>query len=120
MIDLEASAKANTKLVLNNDLGEQVIIGFDATANQYYIDRKQAGNVSFEKGFAARHTAPRFGIDPLLKMTLVVDATSVEFFADDGLTVMTSIFFPTMPFNDLQGEGTRNNLLSFKYFKLIP
>ena len=120
MVDLVANAEANTKLVLNNDLGEQVIIGFDVAANQYYIDRKQAGNVSFEKGFAARHTAPRFSNDPLLKMTLVVDATSVELFADDGFTVMTAIFFPTKPFNDLQGEGARNNLLSFKYFKLIP
>jgi len=119
-VDLVAIAKYNSKIVLQNDLGEQVIIGFDATANQYYIDRKKAGNVSFEKGFAARHTAPRFISNHQLKMTLVVDVTSVELFADDGLTVMTAIFFPTKPFNTIGGEGSRNSLLSFKYYKIVP
>ena len=90
------------QIELSNSKNEKVIIGFDEKNNQYFIDRTNAGNIAFEKGFAARHTAPR--ISPLNNMdvTLVIDVASVELFADKGLTAMTSIFFPSEPFTNLK------------------
>jgi fructan beta-fructosidase len=50
--------------------------------------------VSFEKGFAAQHTSPRFSTGQNINLRLIIDKASVELFADDGLSVMTGIFFP--------------------------
>ncbi|RYE39768.1 MAG: glycoside hydrolase family 32 protein, partial [Sphingobacteriales bacterium] len=81
-------------ITLSNDAGEKVLIGYDKASNNYFIDRTNSGKVSFEKGFAKRHTAPRFSTKDSMDMTLIIDNSSVELFADNGLSVMTSIFFP--------------------------
>ncbi|HUR11044.1 MAG TPA: GH32 C-terminal domain-containing protein, partial [Flavitalea sp.] len=89
-------------VTLTNKPGEKVVIGYDKNSNNYFIDRTTSGNVAFAKGFAARHTAPRISNSKLIDLTLVIDNASVELFADDGLTVMTEIFFPTTPFTAIQ------------------
>jgi fructan beta-fructosidase len=63
-------------------------------ANAFFIDRTKSGKTDFEKGFGKRHTAPRLSTASKISLTLLVDAASVELFADSGLTVMTDIFFP--------------------------
>jgi fructan beta-fructosidase len=100
-IDLSMDKAADLSIVLSNDMGEEVVIGFDKTANQYYIDRTKSGKVDFHKDFAARHVAPRFTTESKMDMTLVIDVASVELFADDGLSVMTEIFFPNKPYNKI-------------------
>jgi len=55
----------------------------------------------FHKDFAARHVAPRLTGKSKTNMTLIIDVSSVELFADDGLTVMTSIFLPNKPYNKM-------------------
>jgi fructan beta-fructosidase len=81
-------------ITLSNAVGEKVDIGYDRITNNYFIDRTHSGNVSFEKGFAKKHFAPRLSIKSNMNMTLIIDNSSIELFADDGLTVMTEIFFP--------------------------
>ena len=70
--------------------------------NRYYIDRTNAGQTSFEKGFAKKHTAPRLSAAKNFDLTLIVDNASVEFFADNGVSVMTAIFFPDEIFSDVR------------------
>ncbi len=88
-------------IILSNDAGEKLVIGYDKKANHYYIDRTKSGKVDFEKGFARTHTAPRLVASNNMDMTLIVDNASVEMFADKGLSVMTEIFFPTQPFTHI-------------------
>lgn len=88
-------------ITLSNKSGQKVVIGYDKTSRHYFIDRTESGKVSFEKGFAARHTAPRLADKESFDLTLIIDVSSVEFFADDGLTVMTEIFFPGEDYTDL-------------------
>ncbi len=88
--------------VLSNNLKEEVKIGFDRSRNEYFIDRTKSGKIDFQKDFAAKHVAPRFSKDRKMNMTMVIDVSSVELFADDGATVMTAIFFPNKPFNRIQ------------------
>ena len=76
-----------------------VVIGYDPGTNQYYIDRKASGKVSFEPGFAALHTAPRLTEKKNLDLQLIIDHASVELFADEGLSVMTQVFFPDSEFS---------------------
>ena len=88
-------------LMLSNDIGEQLIVGYDKHKNQFYIDRSKSGKTNFQKDFAAKHTAPRFIKNNGMDLSLIIDVSSVELFADNGLTVMTEIFFPNKPYDKI-------------------
>lgn len=59
----------------------------------YVIDRSKAGRHDFSGHYGLVYRAPRLATGDLLRMRLVLDESSVELFADNGLTVMTSLFF---------------------------
>ncbi|MBX0290449.1 glycoside hydrolase family 32 protein [Hymenobacter sp. HSC-4F20] len=101
-LNLSTRQLQDMAVVLSNAGGEEVVIGYDKRANQYYIDRTKAGLSSFGSTFAGRHPAPRLAAGPAADMTLLFDAASVELFADGGLTTMTEIFFPKQPFTQLK------------------
>ena len=84
---------------LSNNLGEQVLVGYSKEENAYYIDRTKSGKMDFEKNFSKRFVSHRLSSNKKIDLTLIIDAASVELFADNGLTVMTGIFFPNIPFN---------------------
>ncbi|MFI5186017.1 MAG: glycoside hydrolase family 32 protein [Chitinophagales bacterium] len=92
-------------ITLSNEGGDKLVIGFDKNQNRYFIDRTQSGKIGFEKDFAAIHSAPRFTNDKKMTISLIIDVSSVELFADDGLTVMTEIFFPNKPYNQIHVES---------------
>ncbi len=95
----------------SNELGEKVVAGFDKASNNYFIDRTNSGKVSFEKGFAAKHTAPRISDKNNFELTLIVDNASIELFADNGLSVMTDIFFPNKPYNQIHIQSADSILI---------
>jgi fructan beta-fructosidase len=92
-------------LKLGNAAGDEVLIGHDRPSNRFFIDRSRSGVVGFHPGFAERHTAPRLekGPEGPIELALVLDACSVEFFADNGLTTLTSLVFPHEPLQLLKG-----------------
>jgi fructan beta-fructosidase len=98
-------------LVIANDAGEELVIGYDKKQNQYFIDRTKSGKIDFQKDFAARHVAPRFTDNGKMNLSLVIDASSVELFADDGLTVMTEVFFPNKPYSQIRLQSSDNAVI---------
>jgi len=88
-------------ITLSNQKDEELIIGYDAEKKQYYIDRSKSGKTNFNKDFAGRVSAPRLSNSAQSDITLVVDKTSVELFADNGLTMMTAIYFPNTHLNKM-------------------
>jgi len=94
-LKLSTKQLASFSLVLSNSKGEELVIGYDKAKNQYFIDRTKAGQSGFSNKFAGRHVAPRLATTPGTDLTLLFDASSVELFADQGLTVMSELFFPT-------------------------
>ncbi len=104
-LEIELEKPADFSLVFSNELGEQLVIGYDNNTHQYFIDRSAAGIHNFNKDFAARHVAPRFSSSNKMVLDIIVDRSSVELFADNGLTSMTSIFFPTKPYHQLQMQA---------------
>jgi fructan beta-fructosidase len=98
-------------LVIANDAGEEIIIGYDKKQDQYFIDRSRSGKIDFQKDFAARHVAPRFSDKGKMDLSLVIDESSVELFADDGLTVMTEIFFPNKPYSQIRLQSSDNAVI---------
>jgi fructan beta-fructosidase len=107
-LNLNIDTLKNFSVNISNDINEAVIIGYDKASNQYYIDRTNSGKTDFYKGFAARHTAPRFANTVSANLSLVFDVSSVELFADDGLTVMTETFFPNKPYNQIHIQSPDN------------
>lgn len=99
-------------------MGEQTVIGYDDTKHEYFIDRTKSGETTFEKGFAGRHIAPGFATGDAMNLELVIDDASVELFADQGLTVMTSIFFPKKNYTDITiSSGAKVNKLLYQVLK---
>ncbi len=89
-------------ITLSNKLGEHLDFGYDSISNQYFVDRTAAGVHDFHNEFATKHFAPRISNSKILnRLKVIIDNTSIEMFADFGLTVMTDIFFPTLPYNTI-------------------
>jgi fructan beta-fructosidase len=102
ILKLKMNELNDYQIILSNKQGNKVLIGYDKNSDEYYIDRTASGATDFQKDFKGRFTAPRFTAAPNSDVTLVVDAASVELFADNGLTVMTAIFFPDKPMDNIQ------------------
>jgi fructan beta-fructosidase len=120
-LHLSADSINSFSISISNEQGQKVVIGYDKDSNQYYIDRRASGKTAFEKGFAARHTAPRLSPSKNLDLTLVLDIASVELFADNGLTVMTQIFFPDAPYSKIAILSPDNfSIKQVAYSKLRP
>jgi fructan beta-fructosidase len=98
-LDLSLIKNSSFSLELSNAANEKLVIGYDKNLNQYFIDRSASGKVDFNKAFAAKHFAPRLTDKATMSISILVDESSVELFADDGLTVMTSVCFPSTPYN---------------------
>ncbi|SOD90357.1 glycoside hydrolase family 32 protein [Spirosoma fluviale] len=111
-LELATQATADFSITLGNKKGDELIIGYDKQANEYYIDRSHSGKVNFEKGFGKRHSAPRISVNPNLTLTLLADVASVELFADSGLTVMTDIFFPNTELTKLYLKSATGILIT--------
>ena len=116
-INLQTDKLEDFTFKISNDLGEELLIGYDKDEKQYFIDRTKSGKKDFNNEFAARHVAPRFVAAAKMNITLVIDASSVELFADDGLTVMTSIFFPNKPYDKIHIQSPG---VVFKKMEYIP
>ncbi|MBS1530252.1 MAG: glycoside hydrolase family 32 protein [Bacteroidetes bacterium] len=100
-LDISTDRLRSFSITLSNDNNEKLIVGFDLGKNQWYIDRADAGESAFSKDFVKYISSPRIASDSHADVKLVVDAASVELFADKGLTTMTSIFFPKKPLNQV-------------------
>ena len=89
-------------LELSNSTGESYQILYDRGTNSYVSDRTEAGKKDFSDIFAFEmHSAPRLTKASTVQMHVFFDIASLELFADEGLTVMTDIFFPHEDFSQL-------------------
>jgi fructan beta-fructosidase len=66
------------------------------------VDRDAAGDHSFSTKFAGKAYAPRLATTDTIDFTLITDVASAEFFADGGLSVLTTIYFPSETLNNLK------------------
>ena len=104
--------------------GEETVIGFDRRAGELFLDRSRSGAVGFSPHFAGRHAAKLAmpdGDSPL-RLHLLVDATSVEVFADGGRVVLTDQVFPKQESRgvSLFAAGGTARLRSLEAWELRP
>lgn len=99
-LDFLAPADKDFSVKLSNESYENVVIGYDSAKKEFFMDRRQAGKHSFSSDFSSFQVAPRLSQSDKVEFSLVVDVASAELFADKGLTVMTSLFFPNEDFKE--------------------
>lgn len=106
-LDLEAADSTTSfEIDISNDKDQKIIIGYEAESQQYYIDRNAAGNHGFSDKFEGIQYGLRLASGNNYNIKVLVDVASVELFADDGKTVMTSIFFPDEEFTNIKLKAT--------------
>jgi len=117
-VKITADTIKSFSISFSNSSGEKVLVGYDKSSNQYYIDRTASGKTAFEKSFAAKPGAPRLSTASNLDMVLVLDVASVELFADNGLSVMTSVFFPNASYENVSLQSADH--LKIKSLQYTP
>ena len=93
---------ADFAIELYNEKGQKLITGFDREKNQFFINRGAAGRNDFSENFNSTLAAPRISGNEKIPVTFVADVSSLEIFFDDGLTVMTSLYFPDAPLSKMK------------------
>jgi len=68
------------------------VIGYDS--GSVYLDRRKAGNTSFNKHFPSIERAPARLIDGKVKLNIYVDQSIIEVFINGGEAVITDQVFP--------------------------
>lgn len=103
-IDLQfrPPAKGEVVFTLAAPNQDRLLFGFNAEANEFFIDRRASGHTDFSPAFAnAISTAPRFSSAETITATVVLDKSSIEIFWDEGLTTMTETFFYRQPYRKM-------------------
>ena len=93
-LNMEIEHLDGFKVILSNELSNQVMPSYDKKENRFLIDRSKSGNVSFHPEFGNEIITPRISTEKSMKLKLVIDVASMEVFADDGSTVLTVVYFP--------------------------
>lgn len=112
LIELQVSVK-NEKICLTNG-EDSFVIKVDTLEHKINVDRRGCGHQEIGECF----TSPRFGAyfsDTTLKLTILVDVTSVEIFAADGEAVGTFQYFIDKPFTKICTESRSTN---FKIYQI--
>jgi len=95
-LELEGLAETDTlALTLATGPGEAATLRWDGAAGQLALDRSRSGQVAFHPKFPATHTAPAPARGGRLTLHLLIDASSIELFANDGETALTDLILPT-------------------------
>ena len=100
--EILVDVKGSTEIILSNQLGEQVVMKYDATARTFSMDRTRS-YASFSEAFPCVTTAPVYGA--IRQLRIFVDHCSVEAFDADGRMAMTNLVFPQQPYNNIKVKG---------------
>lgn len=119
-LDFTFNTTKSIEIVLSNKEGQKLLVGYDHKTKTYYIDRSHSGAADFEKGFAKKHIAARIANTANAKVSLILDVASAELFADNGLTVMTDVFFPESLINGVKLSGNGNQVVNNLTISSIP
>jgi fructan beta-fructosidase len=110
-LELEDVDKNGFILELSNDLNQKVLFGYSPEENRFFIDRTLSGKGDFSNDFLGKHYAPRLSTNRVIQLRIFVDRSSVEVFADEGLTTMTSLFYSGENFGKLSLRPSKGEII---------
>ncbi len=102
LVQLSWSAQAPVvELELSNAQGEHLTLVLDVAQASINLDRRHSG--WDQEGFGREMRAELYSSTPgVAELRLFVDRSSVEVFANNGLSCLTSCCFPQTPYSTLQ------------------
>ena len=103
--------KGSMELVLSNDLGEQVVMQYDADQRTFSMDRTRT-YASFSEAFPCKTVAPVYG--NMTQLRIFVDHCSIEAFDVEGRMAMTNLVFPSKPYNNIKVKGGKATIYEIK------
>lgn len=89
---IDPTARFGLKLAGKGESG--VRVGYDARTTTLFIDRTRLENSAFSPHFPKFLPAPLEPVDGLIRLRIFVDQSSIEVFANDGVTTLTALIFP--------------------------
>lgn len=101
---------------------ERTTIGYNALQHHIFVDRSNAGQSSFDEGFAGIHLAEMEPDAGLIRLQIFVDRASVEVFGNDGLVVLSDSIFPDGQSQGLElfAKGSEISLKALDIYALQP
>jgi fructan beta-fructosidase len=86
---------------------DRTTVTVDAVKGELILDRRLSGRVHFHPAFPARHAAPLRVAGDTVRLRVLLDASSIEVFGQDGESVLTDLIFPNPGKRRLRlrGEG---------------
>ncbi|PKA99259.1 levanase/fructan beta-fructosidase [Flavobacteriaceae bacterium MAR_2009_75] len=103
---------SDLNFTLSNSQGDELSFGYTIADKSFYIDRSNSGKTDFSKDFAnKKSTAVRISDSSNLSGRILLDKTSIEMFFDNGLNVITEVFFPNSPFEKLILDSEKETTL---------
>ena len=104
-ISFDVSFKDELKVVLSNSLEDKYTFGYKKDSGEFYIDRGQSGLVDFNANYKeSSFQTMNIGSRDKLSLNIILDASSVEIFVNDGEYVMTTQVFPQINFTRFRIE----------------
>jgi fructan beta-fructosidase len=94
-VTFEANGAAPFGVQVREGAAERTAIGYDPQAGELFVDRSASGNAAFSPRFTERHAVKLALRDHTLALRVLVDAQSVEVFADEGRVVLSVMIFPS-------------------------
>jgi len=106
-----AGAATAFNIELYNDEGDKVIIGYDRIESKFFIDRTKSGLTDFSDDFPGSHYSAAIDKTSDIEVHLIIDAASVELFAQNGRIAMTEIYFPKKNLDKMKVTSKNGNIL---------
>lgn len=99
--EMEMDRSGKVAFDLCADDKQKTTITYDAHTETLTLDRSKSGQTDFSPSFPAAYSAPLPLTGNRLKLRILVDRSSVEVFANDGRTTITSQIFPDPDANQI-------------------
>lgn len=118
--ELDAASAASVTITLSNKLGERVVMVYNHAEHTISFDRRNSGKVDFSESFPAVTVAPTFESNGKMSLRIFIDRSSIEFFGNDGRSVMTNLVFPSEPYTNISfsAVGGKAKLKNLKIYSL--
>lgn len=99
---------------------ENTIIAYIVKEQKLVVDRTHSGEVDFHEAFPRIHSADLSPFNERIGLHILLDSSSIEVFANDGLVTFTECVFPSEQSQGLElfAEGGTVLLVSLDIFQL--
>ncbi|HRW02060.1 MAG TPA: GH32 C-terminal domain-containing protein [Tetrasphaera sp.] len=101
------------------DGSEKTVIGYDTTTGRLFVDRTDSGNVGFHPAFPSVEDAQVSLVGGKLTLSVYLDRSSVELFAQGGRTAITDQVFPSAGSNRI-GMWAEGGAMRVESLKITP